>query len=98
MIEVTQENDQLHVLQEPVAVTLTREQWHTVTGWLKYGADYHHAKMTETLANCQDQKTAGRIARGHELSMQQAESVRKIIEGVLHPAPATTEEENNGES
>ena len=93
MIDTKQENEQLHVLQEPVAVTMTREQWNTVMEHLKSGADYHHAKMTETLANCQDQKTAGRIAREHELAMEYAENLRKNIEGVLHPAPTQPETE-----
>lgn len=83
----------LHVLQEPVAATLTREQWGTVMRCLKSSADYHNAKMLETLANCQEQKTAGRIAREHELTMEQAENLRKIIEGVLYPVPPQPETE-----
>lgn len=82
-----QENEQLHVMQEPVAGTLTREQWHTVMECLKFSADYHHAKMTETLANCENQKTAGRIAREHQLTMEHAENLRKIVEGILYPTP-----------
>ena len=85
----------VHVLQRPVAGTLTREQWHTVHGWLKYGADHHHAKMLETLANCQDQKMACKIAGEHELAMQHAESVRKIVEGILYPTPEPEEDQDN---
>lgn len=98
MIETKQENQTVYDPQEPVAGTLTREQWHTVHGWLQYGAGYHHDKMLETLTNCQDQRTAGRIAREHELAMQHAESVRKIVEGILYPLPAPIEEENYVES
>ena len=93
MIETTQENEQLHVMQEPVAAILTREQWCMVMECLKFRADYHNAKMRETLANCQDQKTAGRIAREHQLTMEHAENLRKIIEGVLYPTPPQEETE-----
>ena len=92
MLQV-QENEQLPVMQQPVAVTLTRGDWCMVMECLKYRADYHHAKMLETLANCQDQKTAGRIARDHELTMEHAENVRKIAEGILYPIPPQPETE-----
>ena len=90
-----QENEQLHVMQEPVAVTLTRGDWCMIMECLKYRADYHHAKMLETLANCQDQKTAGRIARDHELTMEHAETLRKIVEGILYPTPEPEEAQDN---
>ena len=87
------EPEKLYNPQEPVAGTLTKEQWHTVRRWLEYGAGHHHCKMLETLANCQDKKMAGRIAREHELAMQNADNVRKIVEGILYPTPPQPETE-----
>lgn len=71
--------------QEPLAITLTMEQWGTVQHWLDYGACYHHAKMTECLGgNIKDKKMAGEMAAGHERAMRQAESLAKIIEVATH--------------
>ena len=72
---------------EPVAVTLTAEQWQTVQHWLQYGADYHMAKRAEVLANCKDHRMAAKMVAEHETAAAAAENVRKIIEATLHPAP-----------
>lgn len=79
--------------QEAVTITLTVEEWDTVLHWLKYGADYHHAKTQEWLANCQDKKMAGEIAAGHKRDGTQAENLAKIIEAALYPAPPPPETE-----
>lgn len=76
-----------HNPQEPVAVALTLEEWRTVLHWLQYGADYHNAKMHEWLAVCHDKKMGAAQAARHKKEEAQAEAVRKIIEGVLYPAP-----------
>lgn len=88
-----QENEQMHVMQKPVAVTMAREHWIMVMDSLKFRADYHHAQMLETLANCQDKKMGGEIARGHQMTMEHAESLRKIVEGILYPTPPQPETE-----
>ena len=38
---------------------------------------------------------AGKIAGEHELAMQHAESVRKIVEGILYPTPEPEEDQDN---
>lgn len=73
--------------QEPVAITLTMEQWDTVLHWLTYGADYHDAKMHEWLASCQDAKTARTKAAEHQKAAAVADNLRKFIEETLRPAP-----------
>lgn len=79
--------------QEPVAVTLTPEEWTTVQHWLQYGADYHNAKKWEWLANCQDKRMAAKMVAEHETAEAKARHLHKIIEDTLHPAtpPAETE-------
>ena len=72
---------------EPVAVTLTAEQWLTVQHWLDYGRCYHDAKKWECLCNIKDKATAGRQAAEHEKAGAEAERLYKSSEGVLYPAP-----------
>ena len=76
---------------EPVAITLTMEQWQTVQHWLQYGADYHNCKKAEALANCKDHRMAAQLVAEHETVAAQAETVWKIIEATLCPAPPQTE-------
>jgi len=73
--------------QEPVAVTLTREEWQGVLHWLQYGVDYHSCKKYEWLANCADKRMAGEKAAEHEKAAAEAELLCKIIQATLHPAP-----------
>ena len=68
---------------EPVAITLTMEQWQTVRHWLQYCADYHKCKKAEVLANCKDHHTAAQLVAGHETAAAQAETVCKIIETAI---------------
>ena len=76
--------------QEPVTITMTREQWDTVAGWLEYGTDYHHAKMTQWLACCKDKDMAGQKAAEHQREMEKAKNLHQIVETALEPpAPAT---------
>lgn len=79
--------------QEQITVTMAREQWDDVLQWLKYGADYHHAKMTEWLCDCDDKRMAQQIAGKHRQQMERAESLYKIVEAVLYPQPAPETEE-----
>lgn len=76
---------------EPLAITLTMEQWQTVRHWLQYGADYHMCKKAEVLANCKDHHMAAQLVAGHETAAAQAETVCKIIEATIYPAPPQTE-------
>lgn len=68
---------------EPVAITLTMEQWQTVQHWLQYGTDYHMAKRAEALANCKDHRMAAKLVAEHETAAAQAENVCKIIEAAI---------------
>jgi hypothetical protein len=72
---------------EPVAVALTLEEWRTVLHWLQYGADYHHAKMHEWLANCHDKKLGAATAARHEKESKEAAALHKLIEETLYPQP-----------
>ena len=72
---------------EPVAVTLTPEEWETVLHWLDYGASYNNAKQWEWRASCKDKRMAAEIVAEHEAAEAKARNLHKIIEGVLHPAP-----------
>lgn len=72
---------------EPVTITLPLEQWQIVRHWLQYGADYHMAKKQEVLANCKDKRMAAQLVAGHETETAQAETVCKIIEAAIYPAP-----------
>lgn len=65
---------------EAVAVTLTREQWQTVTSWLSYGADWHHARMTWWRECCDDERVGAETAAKYEQAMRQAENVHALIE------------------
>lgn len=76
---------------EPVAITLTMEQWQTVLHWLQYGADYHDAKRHEWLAVCNDKRMAAAKAAEHEKAAAKAESLCKIIEAQIYPPPPETE-------
>ena len=78
--------------QEPMAITLTMEQWQIVQHWLQYGADYHNCKRAEVLANCKDHRMAAQLVAEHETAAAQAETVCKIIEAAVCPAPATQTE------
>lgn len=73
--------------QEPVAITMTPEEWATVLHWLEYGGGYHNAKQWEWRVNCQDKHLAARMVAEHETTEAEAKRVYKIIEDVLHPAP-----------
>lgn len=79
--------------QEPVTITLTREQWQTVLYWLTYGSGYSRAKMAEWIANCADKKMAAENAALHEKTAIEAEMLYKIIETELYLATTSTETE-----
>ena len=78
--------------QEPVLVTLTKEQWESVRHWLLDCAAYHDAKRVEWLANCKDGRMAAAKMAEHEKTAAEADTVRKIIEATLYPAPPTETE------
>lgn len=68
---------------DSVAITLTREEWDTVLGWLEFGTDYHMAKRAEWLAVCNDPKLGAKYAAEHEKAAAEAETLRKIIEAAI---------------
>lgn len=76
-----------HNRQEPVAVTLTREEWATVLHWLDYGACYNNAKKWEWRANCKDKRLANQIVAEHEAAEAKARHLHKFIEETLYPPP-----------
>lgn len=65
---------------EPVAVTMTREEWQSVIAWLSYGADWNHARMTWWRDCCYDRRMGAETAAKYEAEMRKAESLCKIIE------------------
>lgn len=73
---------------EPVAITLTMEEWQTVLHWLEEGTGHHMCKRAEVLANCKDHRIAAKLVAAHETAAAEAENVRKIIEATLYPAPS----------
>ena len=75
--------------QEPVAVTLTREQWESVKAWLTYGADWHACRMIWWRDCCDDRQVGVQKAKEYEAAMLQAQNLHKIIEETL---AAPTEE------
>lgn len=78
--------------QAAVAVSMTLGQWDTVIAWLKYGADWNHAKMTWWRMCCDDKRAGAETAASYESSMIKAETILAIIEDVLYP-PAEKETE-----
>lgn len=66
--------------QEPVAVTLNREQWRSITTCLTYLADWHHCRMVWYRECCDDRKVGTAKASMHEAAMQRAINLRQIIE------------------
>lgn len=85
--------EKTHGPEEPVAITMTVAEWEAVRHWLTYGADYHHAKSEEWLANCADKELAQQLDEIHKSYAARAESLAKIIEAALHPAPPPKETE-----
>ena len=78
---------------DPVPVTLTVEQWHTVQQFLSFGKDYHNAKMWEWLSSsCKDRKMCEKYAAEHKASAEKAENLQKIIDAAINPtAPQENE-------
>lgn len=68
---------------EPVAVTLNREQWESITTCLTYLADWHHCRMIWWRECCDDRREGARQAKVYEASMLQAQNLRQIIEETL---------------
>lgn len=66
--------------QEPVPVTLTREQWQDVSGFMKYCADWCHAKMLWWRDFCADKKMGAEKAAKYEADVQKYETLSKVIE------------------
>ena len=78
--------------QEPISVTLPREQWDTVLSWLDYGYGYHDAKKWECLCNIKNKEMAAGQAARHDTEAARAKALHDIIEDTLSPdAPAETE-------
>lgn len=66
--------------QEPVAVTLTREEWQGVVGWIQLCADWNACRMLWWRDCCNDKKMGAETAARYEASMKNAERLCKIIE------------------
>lgn len=73
--------------QEPVAVTLTREEWGTVLHCIQASADFHRCKKAETLANMKGSQMSAHMMTEHERAAAERERLYNAIEGVLIPAP-----------
>ena len=75
--------EKAHTQAELITITLSLEEWQTVLHWLQYGADYHHAKIHEWLANCHDKQMGAAIAAQHEKEAAEAAALHKIIEQAI---------------
>ena len=78
------EPDKKSTGQNEISLTLTREQWHTILHWLKYGADYNRANMTWWQTCCADKRTGMETAAMYERDMQQATAVCAIIDDAIN--------------
>lgn len=81
------EPEKVYNPQEPVAITLTKEQWGKVLNCITNDMDYHKAKRWECIANIKSEELAAEWAAIHEKEAAKAESLIKTIEGFLYPAP-----------
>lgn len=75
--------------QEPVAVTMTREQWQTVSAYLAFGVDMQHCRMIWCRDFIADKSLAAEKAADHERQMHKLETMLRIVEETL---AAPTEE------
>lgn len=66
--------------QELVAVTMTREQWRSVSLWFKYCIDWNHCRMVWWRDCCDDKKAGAEIAAQHDAAIKAYENVLQIIE------------------
>ncbi|MGM9626962.1 MAG: hypothetical protein ACI3V4_02560 [Faecousia sp.] len=69
--------------QEPVSVTMTREQWDTVRRWITYGVD-QNKNSAYWWANCCSNKDMGaETAASYERAVTKLEGLIKIIDTCL---------------
>lgn len=74
--------------QEQITVTMTREQWNTVQGWLDYGACYNGAKQQEYLTNDWMSPTEYRTkAATFAMLAEKIKCIMQIVEAALYPPP-----------
>lgn len=69
---------------ETVAVTLTREQWQRVAGWLSYGVAWNHSRMIWWSRFCDDKRMGAEKAAAYEKDAATAENLCHQIEEVLY--------------
>lgn len=77
--------EKLYDPQEPVAITMTREQWNMVRSAAQYIADVAHGNATWWRLCCADRKMGGETAIRYEEQAAAAENVVRIIEETLCP-------------
>lgn len=66
--------------QELVAVTMTREQWAGIVGWIQYGIDWHKCRAVWWRDCCDDKRMGAEIAAKHATSVKTGETMLQIIE------------------
>ena len=84
--------------QEPVTITLTREQWHKITNSLRNDADQAHAFATQFREICDSkefaEETAARYVRNYEALYALRAEIEKII---IEPWLPKKEEQEEGQ-
>lgn len=73
--------------QEPVAVTLTREQWQMVQSSVLHCADTYHNRAYWWATCCDDKKEGRTNAAQYKQAAERAEAILEIIQDTLNPAP-----------
>ena len=73
--------------EDPVTITLTRDQWHGILTAVQNDADRHYASMTNWLTNCADKVHGSETARSYELAYKRLDELYAVIDRVLAPPP-----------
>lgn len=68
--------------QEPVTITLTRDQWHKITNSLKNDADRAHAFATQFMANCVCREFAEETIERYVRNYEALDALRAEIEKI----------------
>lgn len=74
---------------EPVAVTMTRQQWLGISNWIQYCIDWHRCRLVWWRDCCADKKMGAEIAAEHEAAIKACENALQIIEEATHEESET---------
>ena len=83
--------------QEPVTITLTRDQWNRVTNSLKNEADQSHAFATQFMANCVSRELAEETVARYVRNYEALDALRAEIEKITMEPWIQKKEEQEGQ-